>query len=85
MSDLIIGLIGGFIVWQLFGAPMFVFGIGINPHFNTLDFVIFNPIQLYDNTHLNHFGAWFLALFACLVFPLWSIPYWIYKAFTVGG
>ena len=85
MSDLIIGLIAGYVILQLLGGPFSVIVFGANPHFNALDFVIFNPIQLYDNTHLNHFGAWFLALFACLVFPLLSIPYWIYKLFTVGG
>ena len=85
MTDLMIGIVVGYILWQLIAGPFFIIVFGHNHDFTGIDFVILNPIQLYNNTGLNHFGAWFLAISACLILLPWAIPYWMYKLFTVGG
>ena len=72
-------------VCQIFFGPICLCMGGALLGIDGLTPVLFNPIQLYNNTGLNRFGAWFIAIFACLTFLSWSIPYWIYKLFTVGG
>lgn len=83
--SIIMSIIVIYIPIQLFIAPIFIFIVGGNSECNAIDFVIFNPIQIFKMTRLNRFGAWCTAMFACLVFLPWAIGYWIYKAFTIGG
>ena len=48
------------------------------------NFSFVNPIVIYNNIKVNWFGAWFLAIVLNILLPSVSIPYWIYKIFTVG-
>lgn len=77
-------IIFSYCAFQIIAGPVFIYILGVNPHFNTLDYVTLNPIQLYENTRLNWFGSWCIAIFLWIVFAPWAMGYWIYKAFTVG-
>ena len=78
-------IIFAYCAFQIIAGPIFIYLLGANPHLNMLDYVTLNPIQLYENTRLNRFGSWCVAIFLWIVFAPWAIGYWIYKAFTIGG
>ena len=48
------------------------------------NFSFVNPIVIYNKTKLNWFGAVVLTVIFNVLLPAVSIPYWIYKIFTVG-
>jgi hypothetical protein len=43
-----------------------------------------SPKSIYDNTHLNHFGAFMIWLLLFLLNPIFYISYFIYWLITVG-
>lgn len=83
--SIIMPILAIYIPFQIFMAPIFIFIVGGNSECNAIDFVIFNPIQMFKMTRLNRFGAWCMAIFTWIIFTPWAIGYWIYKAFMVGG
>ena len=48
------------------------------------NFSFVNPIVIYNKTKLNWFGVAVLTVIFNILLPVISIPYWIYKIFTVG-
>ena len=48
------------------------------------NFSFVNPIVIHNNIKVNWFGAIALAVIFNALLPAVSIPYWIYKIFTVG-
>lgn len=54
----------------------------IVPEGGNLSFV--NPKVIYKKIKVNWFGAWFLAIIFNITLPILSVPYWIYKIFTIG-
>ena len=48
------------------------------------NFSFVNPIVIHKNIRVNWLGAWLLAIALNICLPIVSIPYWIYKACTVG-
>ena len=78
ITETLFVIFGFYLLFQLLIGGL-VIGIIANE-----DFVLFNPIQLYKKTKLNHIGAWMVGIGAGIIFPVLAIPYWIYKAFTVG-
>ena len=48
------------------------------------NFSFVNPIVIYNNIKVNWFGAIVLTVIFNILLPAISIPYWIYKLFTVG-
>ena len=48
------------------------------------NFSFVNPNVIYKKLEVNWFGAWLLAIVCNVVLPAVAIPYWIYKACTVG-
>lgn len=48
------------------------------------NFSFVNPIVIHNNIKVNWFGAIALAVIFNVLLPAVSIPYWIYKIFTVG-
>ena len=48
------------------------------------NFSFVNPIVIYNKIKVNWFGAIVLAVIFNILLPAISIPYWIYKIFTVG-
>ena len=48
------------------------------------NFSFVNPIVIYNKTKLNWFGVAVLTVIFNILLPAISIPYWIYKIFTVG-
>ena len=48
------------------------------------DIYLGNPSRVYNKIEVNWFGAWFIAIAVNILFPALTIPYWIYKIFTVG-
>lgn len=57
---------------------IFVFSTG------GVNFSFVNPIVIHNNIKVNWFGAIALAVIFNVLLPAVSIPYWIYKIFTVG-
>ena len=49
-----------------------------------VNFSFVNPIVIYNNIKVNWFGAIVLTIIFNVLLPAISIPYWIYKLFTVG-
>ena len=49
-----------------------------------VNFSFVNPKVIYNNIKVNWFGAWLLAIVCNILFPVVSIPYWIYKICTIG-
>ena len=68
----------------VFGSTV-IYMCGMNKDWTGLDFVTLNPTQLYENTRLNRFGSWCIAIFLWIVFAPWAIGYWFWKMLTVGG
>ena len=52
--------------------------------FDGANFSFVNPIVIYINIKVNWFGAIVLTVIFNILLPAISIPYWIYKIFTVG-
>ena len=48
------------------------------------NFSFVNPIVIYNEIKVNWFGVAVLAVIFNILLPAISIPYWIYKIFTVG-
>ena len=48
------------------------------------NFSFVNPIVIYNKIKVNWFGAIVLTVIFNVLLPAVSIPYWIYKLFTVG-
>lgn len=48
------------------------------------NFSFVNPIVIYNKTKLNWLGVAVLTVIFNVLLPAISIPYWIYKIFTVG-
>ena len=51
---------------------------------NGANFSFVNPKVIYKNIKVNWFGAVVLTIIFNICLPAVSIPYWIYKLFTVG-
>ena len=49
-----------------------------------VNFSFVNPVVIYNKTKLNWFGVVVLTVILNVLLPAVSIPYWIYKIFTVG-
>ena len=79
MSELLSNLL---IAWV--GANITVLFLILVLSTDGANFSFVNPIVIYDNIKVNWFGAWFLAIVLNILLPGVSIPYWIYKIFTVG-
>ena len=47
------------------------------------NFSFVNPIVIYNKIKVNWFGTIVLAVIFNILLPAISIPYWIYKIFTV--
>lgn len=75
MDDLIITLI------MINAFVMLVCVLGIDKGAN---FSFVNPKVIYKNMKVNWFGAIILTVIFNICLPAISIPYWIYKLFTVG-
>lgn len=48
------------------------------------NFSFVNPVIIYKNIKVNWFGAILISIIFNILFPIASIPYWIYKLCTVG-
>ena len=51
---------------------------------NDIGFSFVNPKFIYDSIDVNWFGALIITIILNILLPIASIPYWIYKIFTVG-
>ena len=51
---------------------------------NGANFSFVNPIVIYNKIKVNRSGAIALTVILNVLLPAVSIPYWIYKIFTVG-
>lgn len=59
-----------------------IVGLAICLCFENRDYV--NPIWIYQNSNVNIFGAFVLTILFNLIFPIYSLWYWLCKLCTVG-
>lgn len=78
MNNVLIALIIFNCIALLFVILMLTNGIHIE------DIYLGNPFRIYKKIEVNWFGAWFIAIAVNVLLPAFTIPYWIYKIFTVG-
>lgn len=71
-------LIGILFMWNIFGFVIYA-GIQLNATWNTDDYQLLNPREIYELWDVNYFGCVLLTLIFNLLCPIWSIIYWFSK------
>ena len=70
-------------IWLIINFVFFIIFL-TSPDEDDIGFSFVNPKFIYDNIEVNWFGTLVITIILNVLLPIASIPYWIYKIFTVG-
>lgn len=74
-------------LWHLVGLMVWIvlghcFDVQVIKYSFGIEFV--NPLEIYERTNVNWFGAILLAMIYGVMCPIATLIYWLYKLCTVG-